>query len=72
MLSVSYFRLLNKSTTGRALNALVEHLKRASVPHLYFTVHSEKGHDSFLLEPELYTPHIQVMLRNATKALAAG
>jgi len=52
--------------------ALVEHLKRASVPHLYFTVHSEKGHDSFLLEPELYTPHIQVMLRNATKALAAG
>ncbi len=52
--------------------ALVEHLKLASVPHLYFTVHSEKGHDSFLLEPDLYTPHIQVMLGNATKALAAG
>lgn len=50
---------------------LVDHLKRSSVSHLYFTVHSEKGHDSFLLEPELYAPHIQVMLRNATKAVAA-
>lgn len=52
--------------------ALVDHLKRASVPHLYFTVHSEKGHDSFLLEPELYAPHIQVMLLNAIKALATA
>ncbi len=50
--------------------ALVDHLKRAEVPHLYFTVHSEKGHDSFLLEPDLYTPHIQVMLDNAAKAAA--
>jgi homoserine O-acetyltransferase len=25
-------------------------------------VHSEKGHDSFLLEPNLYTPHIAWML----------
>jgi len=48
--------------------ALVEQLKSAQVPHLYLTVHSEKGHDSFLLEPELYTPHIQVMLRNASEA----
>ncbi|MEC5126431.1 homoserine O-acetyltransferase [Verrucomicrobiales bacterium BCK34] len=46
--------------------ALVEQLKNAEVPHLFLTVHSEKGHDSFLLEPELYTPHIQVMLQNAT------
>lgn len=45
--------------------ALVENLRDAGVPHLFFTVHSEKGHDSFLLEPDLYTPHIQVMLRNA-------
>jgi homoserine O-acetyltransferase len=51
--------------------ALVEELKRAEVPHLFLTVHSEKGHDSFLLEPELYTPHIQVMLRNATESLAS-
>ncbi len=45
--------------------ALVHLLKEADVPHLFLTVHSEKGHDSFLLEPELYTPHIQVMLQNA-------
>jgi len=47
--------------------ALVEQLKGAEVPHLYLTVHSEKGHDSFLLEPELYTPHLQVMLKNASE-----
>jgi homoserine O-acetyltransferase len=28
----------------------------------YLTVHSEKGHDAFLLEPELFTPHIVFML----------
>lgn len=49
--------------------ALVEQLKLAAVPHLFLTVHSEKGHDSFLLEPELYTPHIEVMLRNASETL---
>jgi len=48
--------------------ALVEQLKNADVPHLFLTVHSEKGHDSFLLEPDLYTPHIQVMLQNASIA----
>jgi homoserine O-acetyltransferase len=52
--------------------ALVDKLRGAEVPHLFLTVHSEKGHDSFLLEPELYTPHIQVMLRNATETVAAG
>lgn len=52
--------------------ALVDALKRADVPHLFFTVHSEKGHDSFLLEPDLYTPHIQAMLGNASKALVGG
>jgi homoserine O-acetyltransferase len=26
------------------------------------TVHSDKGHDSFLLEPELFTPHIRAAL----------
>lgn len=46
--------------------ALVALLKKADVPHLYLTVHSEKGHDSFLLEPDLYTPHIQVILQNAS------
>lgn len=52
--------------------ALVDLLKRAGVPHLFLTVHSEKGHDSFLLEPELYTPHIQVMLRNASETVEEG
>ena len=52
--------------------ALVDKLRGAEVPHLFLTVHSEKGHDSFLLEPELYTTHIQVMLRNASETVAAG
>ena len=37
-------------------------LKRAGVPHMRLTVHSEKGHDSFLLEPKLYTPHLAYAL----------
>jgi homoserine O-acetyltransferase len=37
-------------------------LKKAAVPHLRLTVHSEKGHDSFLLEPKLYTPHLAYAL----------
>lgn len=37
-------------------------LKKADVPHLRLTVHSEKGHDSFLLEPKLYTPHLAYAL----------
>ena len=43
---------------------LVHLLKRAHVPVMWITVHSEKGHDSFLLEPRLFTPHlIQVLNR---------
>ncbi|MFK5921137.1 MAG: homoserine O-acetyltransferase [Verrucomicrobiota bacterium] len=38
--------------------ALVSCLKEAEVSTIHITVHSDKGHDSFLLEPELYTPHI--------------
>lgn len=49
--------------------ALVEYLKDAGVPHLFITVHSDKGHDSFLLEPQLYTPHIQMVLQNANRAV---
>ena len=36
-------------------------LRLAGVPARRFTVHSDKGHDSFLLEPELYT----ALLRDA-------
>jgi homoserine O-acetyltransferase len=38
--------------------ALVAHLRDADVDVMHITVHSLKGHDSFLLEPLLYTPHL--------------
>ncbi len=41
---------------------LVNELQAAEVPNMYITVHSSKGHDSFLLEPDLYTPHINYTL----------
>jgi homoserine O-acetyltransferase len=39
-------------------------LKEQDVPHRRITVHSDKGHDSFLLEPRLYTPHLVDTLTN--------
>ena len=41
---------------------LVKHLEDAKVEAMHITVHSAKGHDSFLLEPGLYTPHIAWLL----------
>ena len=41
---------------------LVKHLESAQVDVMHITVHSDKGHDSFLLEPNLYTPHIAWLL----------
>lgn len=41
---------------------LVKHLQAAEVDAMHITVHSDKGHDSFLLEPNLYTPHISWLL----------
>lgn len=41
--------------------AMMSLLRLAGVPARRFTVHSDKGHDSFLLEPELYT----ALLRDA-------
>ena len=37
---------------------LVKFLKAADVPVIWITVHSDKGHDSFLLEPYLFAPHL--------------
>ena len=37
-------------------------LKRAGVERIHVTVHSDKGHDSFLLEPALYGPHVRQLL----------
>ena len=42
---------------------LIRHLESAEVEAMHITVHSDKGHDSFLLEPDLYTPHIGWVLR---------
>ncbi|MFV1970802.1 MAG: homoserine O-acetyltransferase [Acidimicrobiia bacterium] len=39
-------------------------LKRAGVSYRHITVHSEKGHDSFLLEPRLFAPHLRDTLLN--------
>lgn len=38
---------------------LVAALEAARVPVAWITVHSGKGHDSFLLEPNLYAPYIR-------------
>lgn len=39
-------------------------LKEVNVPVTYLTVHSDRGHDSFLLEPELYTPSLRHVLES--------
>jgi homoserine O-acetyltransferase len=41
---------------------LVRQLKQAQVPVMWITVHSDKGHDSFLLEPRLFSPHLKQAL----------
>ena len=43
---------------------LTLHLERADINATQITVHSDKGHDSFLLEPHLYTPHISWLMRS--------
>ena len=39
-------------------------LSEGGINPMHITVHSEKGHDSFLLEPELFAPHIDYALNN--------
>ncbi|HSP42339.1 MAG TPA: homoserine O-acetyltransferase [Luteolibacter sp.] len=41
---------------------LIGHLEQAGVESMHITVHSNKGHDSFLLEPDLFTPHVSWLL----------
>ena len=43
---------------------LVRMLEHAHVPVTWITVHSGKGHDSFLLEPELFSPHLSQILHS--------
>jgi len=42
---------------------LMSALEQVDASAMHITVHSDKGHDSFLLEPELYTPHLSYTLR---------
>ncbi|MEM9908206.1 MAG: homoserine O-acetyltransferase [Cyanobacteria bacterium P01_D01_bin.44] len=41
---------------------IVTALEAAHMDVTYITVHSDKGHDSFLLEPDLYAPYIHFIL----------
>ena len=41
---------------------IVKGLESSGVETMHITVHSDKGHDSFLLEPALYSPHIAYVL----------
>lgn len=43
---------------------LMEVLKKAGVSATRITVHSDKGHDSFLLEPHLYRPFLRAVLQS--------
>lgn len=47
---------------------LVTVLKKAHVPVVWMTAHSDKGHDSFLVEPRLYSPHLQHVLGDGRRA----
>ncbi len=44
---------------------IVQGLESAEVEVSHLTVHSDKGHDSFLLEPHLYSPQIKYLLNQA-------
>lgn len=46
---------------------MVMALEKAGVSSMHITVHSGKGHDSFLLEPQLYTPHLVYTLEGRWK-----
>lgn len=50
---------------------IAEALEALGATYQYITVHSYKGHDSFLLEPELFTPHINFTIKEAWKSLTA-
>jgi homoserine O-acetyltransferase len=45
-------------------DVMARYLKLAGVSSRRITVHSDKGHDSFLLEPRLYSPHLVDTLVN--------
>ncbi len=44
---------------------LIHTLQQAHIPVTWITVHSDKGHDAFLLEPRLFTPHLRQSLHQS-------
>jgi homoserine O-acetyltransferase len=42
---------------------IADALKANRIEHQHITVHSEKGHDSFLIEPDLYAPYVDYKLK---------
>ena len=44
---------------------IVGALTAAGISNMHITVHSSKGHDSFLLEPDLFTPHLVFALNGS-------
>lgn len=51
---------------------IVAGLKANHIDHQYITVHSDKGHDSFLLNEELFTPHMVFMLADVYQDVQAA
>ena len=43
---------------------LVADLEKSEIPVTHLTVHSDKGHDSFLLEPHLFSPQLKFHLES--------
>ena len=52
--------------TPRVISQFHRRLLKAGVNSRYICIHSLKGHDSFLLEPELYDEGIRTMLNEAS------
>ena len=50
---------------------LVRLLEETSVPVVWITVHSDKGHDSFLIEPHLYAPYLRHALEHDQKEIGS-
>lgn len=47
-------------------------LKALGIDYQHITVHSDKGHDSFLLEPDLYKPYLAYKLNEAHDLIQAN
>jgi len=45
---------------------LMDYLKKAGADATRITVHTEKGHDAFLLEPQLFQPYMTAFLANGS------